>query len=150
VWPVWVTQMFLELLSRRVFLVKIPAVIRSVANGIHPDGRAIGSSPCNRLMRDCRSVLGVTSKTLAANQLALAPKWIQHHSDGTALRQTQLENIVIRVAREGGFKCVTLTNCILPEDGYSETVVIAITQAFREGRIHLKDWRTVTDRMYPS
>ena len=108
VWPVWVTQFFLELLSHRVPLVKIPAVITSVANALHPDGRAIGSSPCSRLMRDCRSVLGVTTKTLAAHQLAISAKWLQHHSDGTALRQTQLENAVVRVAREGGYKCITL------------------------------------------
>ena len=150
VWPVWVTQMFLELLSHRVPPGKILACITSVANGIHPDGNVMKSSPCDRLMRDCRSILAVTTKTLAAHQLSLAPTYLQHHSDGTALRQTQLENVVVRIAREGGYKCITLTNCILPEDGCSDTIVTAISQAFREGRVHLKDWRETTKQLYPN
>ena len=109
---------------------KIPPVITSVANALHPDGRAIGSSPCSRLMRNCRSVLGVTTKILAVHQLAISAKWLQHHSDGTALQQTQLENVVVRVAREGGYKCITLSNCILPEDGCSDTIVTTIAQDF--------------------
>ena len=57
--------------------------------------------------------------------------------------------MVVRVAREEGYKCITLSNCILPEDGCSDTIVTAISQAFREDHVHLKDWQTVTERMYP-
>ena len=101
-------------------------------------------------MRDCRSILAVTTKTLAAHQLSLAPTYLQHHSDGTALHQTQLENVVVRIAREGGYKYTTLNNCILPEDGCSDTIVTAISQAFREGRVHLKDWQETTKQLYPN
>ena len=80
-------------------------------------------------MCDFRNILTVTTKTLAAQQLSLAPTYLQHHSNGTALHQTQLENVGVRIAREGGYKYTTLNNCILPEDGCSDTIVTATPQA---------------------
>ena len=97
----------------------------------------------------CRSVLLVTTKTLAAYQLAYVPEYIQHHSDGTERRQTKMENSILCIATDAGFKCVTLSSYILPEDGTAESCVTAIAQAFREGRELLDNWRDVTLHMYP-
>ena len=93
--------------------------------------------------------MSITTKTLAVYQLDRAPAWLQHHSDGTDLRQQKLENSIVRVIREGGLKCIALSASILPEDGSAATCVSAISQAFAEGREHLRDWQAVAARMFP-
>jgi hypothetical protein len=94
-WPTWTILMFLAMLSLHVPPTTIGKSIAIVANSIHPDERAIGSSPCTSITRKCCSVLSVTTETLAAHQLACAPLWLQHHSDGTNLRQLELENLIV-------------------------------------------------------
>ena len=61
-----------------------------------------------------------------------------------------MENSVICITKEGGFKCVTLSLCILllPEDKTTETCVTTISQTFRERREILKEWKEITACMY--
>ena len=142
--------MILEMLAHRTPPSCIAANILTIANSLHPNCDAVKTLPCVSVVRECRSVLLVTTKTLAAYQLALVPEYLQHHSDGTERRQIKMENSIIRIATDAGFKCVTLSSCILPEDGTAESCVTAIAQAFREGRELLDNWRDVTSRMYPN
>ena len=149
VWPGWATQLFIELLSLRVPPSAIPATIMATTSAFQPNGELVKNTPCVKLMRESRGVMCVVTKTLAAYQLASSPVWKEQHSDATNRRQTNIENCIVRAAREGGFKCITLSSCILPEDGKATTCVTAIDQAYREGREHLEDWRKVTEQMYP-
>ena len=150
VWEEWFLQMILEMLVHRTPPSCIAANILTIANSLHPNCDAVQALPCVSVVRECRSVLLVTTKTLAAYQLALVPEYLQHHSDGTERRQIKMESSILRIATDAGFKCVTLSSCILPEDGTAESCVTAIAQAFREGRELLDNWRDVTSRMYPN
>ena len=149
VWPGWATQLFIELLALRVPPSVIPASIMATTSAFQPNLNLVKNTPCVKLMRDTRGVLSVTTKTLAAYQVARAPIYKQQHSDGTDRRQTKIENCIVRIACDAGYRCITLDSCILPEDGKATTCVTAIKQAYQEGREHLDDWRKVTSDMYP-
>ena len=149
VWPGWATQLFIKLLALRVPPSVIPASIIATTSAFQPNDNLVKNAPCVKLMRDSRGVLVVATKTLAAYHLARAPVYKQQHSDGTDRRQTKIENCIVRIACDAGYRCITLDSCILPEDGKATTCVTAIKQAYSEGREHLDDWRKVTSDMYP-
>ena len=100
-------------------------------------------------MRGCRSALSLFTKLLAAYQLGEADEFLEHHSDGTQRRQISLENCIIRISAEGGFKTVTLSSTILSEDETSEMVTKCIIYTFKEVRSMLTAWREITKREYP-
>lgn len=89
------------------------------------------------------------TKLLAANILAKEPKWLQQHSDGTGIRQTQIGNNLVRIAEEAGYRTITLDNCILSKDETSECVRDSIITSFAEAARMLTKWREVTAIMYP-
>ena len=91
------------------------------------------------VLRGARGVLSVAIKTLAAYQLAMAPNWLQHHSNGTDLRHIGVENVVVRIPESKGHKCVCLSSAIIPEGKSAASGVTAISQAFREGGILLEE-----------
>ena len=61
-----------------------------------------------------------------------------------------MQNCIIRIASEGGFKNITLSSSIIAVNGTSEMVVECILRTFKEGRGMLKAWKQVTKRMYPN
>ena len=143
------TQMVLELLSHRTPPSCVGANILTVANIICPNFEVVEEVPAVSFVQHCRSVLSYMTKLLAAYQLALAECFLEHHSDGTQRRHISLNNSIVRIAIEGGFKCVTLNSAILSEDETSQVLTQAIVRTFREGRAMLQTWRVVTQRVYP-
>ena len=106
-------------------------------------------SPRKTLVQDTRGVLCVVTKTLAAYQLACAPVRKEHHLNGMERRHTHMENSSVRIPREGGHTCVTLSFCILTKDTTALTGVDTLSQAYHKGREYLTDWQPGTARMYP-
>ena len=68
--------MILEMLAHRTPPTCIAANILTVANSLHPNYDAVQILPCVSIVRECRSVLLVTTKTLAAYQLACVPEYL--------------------------------------------------------------------------
>ena len=140
----------MELLSLRLPPKSIAPAIAVVESGLHPYKEVKGSRVSDSVLREARGVLSVATRTLAAYQLAMAPKWLQHHSNGTDLRHVGVENAVVRIPKSKGHKCVCLSSAIIPEGKLAASGVTAISQAFREGGILLKEWKKETQRMYPN
>ena len=76
VWPTWVHAMLMELLSLRLLPKSIAPVTAAVEAGLHPNKEVRGSRVSDSVLREPRGVLSVVTKTLAACQLAMAPKWL--------------------------------------------------------------------------
>ena len=152
-WGEDVTRMVLELLSHHTPPSCIGPTILTVAKTICPNSKVVIDLPGVSFVRHCRSVLAYLTKMLAAYQLALVDKYLEHHSDGFHRRQTAMNNSVVRIAVEGGYRNITLNTAILLEDESSAVLTQAtmIVRTFREGQVilKLKTWHEVTAREYP-
>jgi hypothetical protein len=101
-------------------------------------------------VQEWRSVLVVVTKKLAAYQLGRADSYKQLFTDGTSWRQTAIQNAVMGILRDGGFKMVTLLSGILAENENAECLTGSIIRTFKESGQLLDDWRIVLKRLYPS
>ena len=132
----------MELLSLRLPPKSIVPAIAAVEAGLHQNREVKGSRISDSVLREARGVLAVATKTLAAYQLAMAPKWLQHHSNGTDVRHVGVENVIVRIPKsKEGHKCVCLSSAIIPEGKLAAPGVTAISQAFWEGRTLLEEWK---------
>ena len=105
--------------------------------------------PSISFVRGCRNTLSYFTKLIAAYQLGKADTYIEHHSDGTQRHQILMQNSIIQIASEGGYKTGTLSSSILAEDETGEMITEAILRTFKEGRVILDTWRAVTFREFP-
>lgn len=150
--PTWSwrsVQMVLELLSHRTPPSCISANILTVASIINPQQTTVKELPSVNFIRECRSVLSHLTKTLAAYQLAKHPILSEIFNDGTNRRQTSIQNCILGYMSDNGFKTLTLSTSILPENESSAMIAQSILDTFKEGRELLKAWRETTQRMYP-
>jgi len=99
-------------------------------------------------IRDCRSLLVVITKTLAAHHLAGLESFDQLHTDGTDRRQTEFENVVVGYMSNSGYKSVVLDATIVPNGKTAEHLHASILRTFNEAGGLLKDWCDVTAAMY--
>jgi hypothetical protein len=106
VWDEWFVQMVLEMLLHCTPPSCIPPVILTAVNSLYNDPRvnAVRQLPSVRTVWEWRSVLVVVTKTLAAYQLGRADSYEQLFTDGTSRRQTAIQNAVVGILTEGGFK----------------------------------------------
>ena len=142
-------QLMLELLSHRTPPSCVSANVLTVAEILSPNYKIAKELFSVSFVRKCRSELTYATKLLAAYQLAQEEVWLQHFSDGTKRRQIDIQNSVIRIARNGGYKNICLDSGIMSEDETAILLNQAIQQAFKEGRDRLTAWRAVTARQYP-
>jgi hypothetical protein len=89
------------------------------------------------------------TKTLAAYQIGKAQTFSQLFSDGTRRRQTTIQNIIIGMLTDGGYKAITLSTSIIAENETSESLVSSIPTCFKESGLLLEDWQMVTKEMNP-
>ena len=75
---------------------------------------------------------------------------LEQHAVGTEIRQKEFQNNTVRIAREGGFKHVTLDSWIMSVDGTGEIVRYSIIRYFQTGRQMLDRWRDLPSIMYPN
>ena len=126
-WGPRMNQLVIELLSHNTPPSCVASNILSVAKYIHPDIEVAVELPSVKFILKARTTWSYLSKLLAANKLGLATTFLQHHSDGTKRRQTNMENVVIRIPfGEDGYENVVLDSCILPVDETAEMSTDAI------------------------
>ena len=61
-----------------------------------------------------------------------------------------MENVIIGFMTDNGYKFITLSLSILPEDGTAESCTEAVLNTFKEGRALLTMWHTKTKTIYPN
>ena len=83
-------------------------------------------------IRDCRSLLVVITKTLAAHHLAGLETFDQLHTDGTDRRQTEFENVVVGYMSDSGYKSVVLDATIVPDGKTAEHLHASILRTFNK------------------
>ncbi len=150
VWEEWFVQMILEMLLHRTPLTCISANILTVVELLHLNNMDIVKElPEITFIRKCRSILTVVTKTIAAYQLASVNEYKQLFTDGRSRRQTAIQNAVVGILTDGGYKMITLSSGILLENETSKSVTASITCTFEEGRSLLKKWRDITSQLYP-
>ncbi len=117
-WDEGFVQMVLKMLSHHTPPSCIPPVFLTIVNSLYNDPRvnAVRQLPSVQTVWEWRSVLVVVSKTLAACQLGRADSYKQLFTDGTSWRQTAIQNAVMGILTDGGFKMVTLSSGILAEN----------------------------------
>jgi len=145
VWDEWFVQMVLEMLSHRTPPSCIPPVTLTVVESLYDDQteNVVRQLPSVQTVREWRSVLVVVTKTLAAYLLGRADSYEQLFTDGTSRRQTAIQNAVVGILTEGGFKMVTLSSGILAENETAECLTGSIVRTFKEGGNLLEGWRKV-------
>ena len=133
-WPYWVTDMVLEMLTNRTPPNSITPNILTVCKLVSPNYDIVKELPGDRLLRQCRSVLAVHTKTLGASQIAGCKEMLEHKSDETSRRGVTFGNSIVRIADVHGYKHVALSSAIIAKDGTAEEQVAAIERTFAEGR----------------
>ena len=151
-WDKWFDQMVFELLSHCTPPSCIPPLILTIVKSLDndPTVNAVRQLPSMRTVWEWRSVLVVVTKTLAAYVLGRADSYEQLFTDGTSWRQTAIQNVVMGILTDGGFKMITLSSGILAENEIAECLTRLIIHTFKEGGWLLDDWRIVLKRLYPS
>ena len=134
VWPEWVTDICLEMLSHQTPPESILANIMTICNLISPNNDIIQELPGVEWVRKCRSIMVVETKTLGVMQIAAAKARVGHHADDTSRRGQGFRNCVVRVRNKLVFSKVALLSCIFATDGTLESGVASIQPTFREGR----------------
>ena len=110
----------------------------------------INQIPGVQFIHSCQCHISYLTKMLASNKLTRSPKCLGKNSDGTERRQREFQNNISRIAKEGGFKHVTLDSCILSVDETLEIVRCSILWSFQTVRQMLDRWRDLTSIMYPN
>ncbi len=152
VWHEWFVQMVLEMLLHCTPPSCIPPVILTVVDSLYndPTGNAIRQLPSEQTVWEWRSVLVVVTKMLAAYQLGKVDSYEQLFTGGTSWRQTAIQNAVVGILTDSGFKMVTLSSGIPAENETAKCLTGSIIRTFKEGGQLLNDWRIVLERLYPS
>jgi hypothetical protein len=148
-WDPIVTQLVIEMLAQRTPLSCIAANILSVVKLLVPNLPIVEELPSKRFAQECRTVLLYVTKTLAAYEIASTQLYQQLFTDGTSRRQTEMQNIVIGILTEAGYRRVALDGCVISEEHNAKSVTASILVAFRESGKLLERWRSVTSELYP-
>ncbi len=115
-WNEWFVQIILDLLSDWTPPSCIPANILTIVATLHPNVPVVQLLSRLSFVRECRQILAVVTKTIAAHFLAKAECYKQLFSDGTSHRQTMIQNVVLSILTGAGYKVVTLSSDIIPND----------------------------------
>ena len=99
--------------------------------------------PSVSTVREWRPVLVVVTKTLAGYQLGRADSYAQLLMDGTSWRQIAIQNAVVGILTDGGYRMVTLLSGNLAENETAECLTGSIVRTFKEGGNLLEGWRKV-------
>ena len=141
--------MVMEFLSHRTPPSCISQNVLTVASILSPNFKVVHELFGVSFLRQCRSSLAYFTKLGAAFVLALEEVWLEWHGDGTKRRQIDIQNSVVRIAKNGGFITVCLDLAVIPEDETAVLLSEAMLRTFREARARLAAWRRLTEREYP-
>ena len=99
-WPYWMTDMVVEMLTNRTPPNSISPNILSICRHISPNHDLVRELPGKSLLRECRSVLAVHTKTLGVSQIAGSTEMIEHKSDETSRRGVTFGNSIVRISSQ--------------------------------------------------
>ena len=146
-----VDNLIMEMLANHTHPTCIQKNILAVARLINPNLNIVYELPCLNHIRNMRTVLASTSKTIATLRLARAQVWKQLHTDETSRRNNSLANVVIGMLdSDGALNSICLSCSIIANDGTAEEQAFAIISLFQEFKQLLDDWREVTLGNYPN
>ena len=97
-----VDNLIMEMLANRTYPTCIRNNILTVARVIHPNLNIVCEFPCLNHIRNMRTVLARTSKTLATLRLARAQVWKQLHTYEKSRRQKSLVHVIIGMLDSDG------------------------------------------------
>ena len=133
-WSDTVTQLVIDLLAHSTPTSCISSNILSVTKVILPNFKFIHQIPGVEFIFFCRVTFSYLANLLVSNELAISPKLLEQHTDGTSRRQKECQNNIFSIVKEGGFKHVTLDYFILSVNGNREMVKYSTLQSFQTGR----------------
>ena len=149
-WTVQCDKLVMELLANRVPPTSIQASILAMARSFFHGHDIVRELPCVKSIRNMRSTLLRTTKSLAAYRLGSAESWKQLHTDETSRRQISLVNVVVGLlGTDGVLRLICLSGSIIAEDSTAENQSRAIISSFNELAQLLADWIKMTEEMYP-
>ena len=149
-WTVQCDKLVMELLANRVPPTSIQASILAMARSFFHGHDIVYQLPCVKSIRNMRSTLLQTTKSLAAYGLGSTESWKQLHTDKTSRRQISLVNVVIGLlGTDGVLRSICLLGSIIAEDSTAENQSHAIISSFNELAQLLADWIEMTKEMYP-
>ena len=149
-WTVECDKLIMELLANRCPPDSVQASILAMARSFFRGQDVVRELPCLRSIRNMRSVLLRTTKSLAAYRLSSADAWKQLHTDETSRRQISLVNVVVGlIGSDGILKSICLSGSIIAEDSTADNQSRAIISSFSESAQLLADWIKTTAEMFP-
>ena len=150
-WMPHVDKLIVEMLANRTPAPSIQKNILAMACVIHPNLNIVHELPSLKHIRNMRTILLSTSKTLAVYRLALVKRWIQLHTDETSRTHKTLLNLIVNILEDDDeeLKSICLSCSIIAEDGTAEEQARAIMASFAEFAQLLDDWREATMHLFP-
>ena len=149
-WDETTMQMIMECHSHRTPPESIQANIATLCSYISPNRDILKEMPSISFIRESRSALAVETLTLGAYQIAKASRIIANHSDGTRRRGISIDNNVIKIAEDSGYKNVCLSSFVICKDQTAEQVCAGTVRTFQDGAKLLEGWRRVASCMFPN
>ena len=123
----------IELLSHCTPPSCVSANILSMISFTNPNNKyLVKDLPDVSFTQECRSLLVIITKTLAAHHLAGLGLWDQLCTDGTDRRQTEFENVVVGYMSNNGYKTVVLDATIIPDGKTAKYLTASILRNFKE------------------
>ena len=126
--------MCFELLYHRTPPSCISPSILTVASAIFPNSDVVKELPTTCFICQLQTVILAVIETLVAYQLTWVLMFAQMFTDGTSHHRIEMKNLIIRFVSDNGFKCITLSSSIFAKPKSADVSVIAIMNAFKEGR----------------
>ena len=148
-WTVECDKLIMELLATRCPPASVQASILAMAQSFFRGQDVVRELPCLRSIRNMRSVLLRTTKSLVAYRLGSADAWKQLHTAETSRRQISLVNVVVGlIGSDGIMKSICLSGSIIAEDSTADNQSRAIISSFTESAQLLADWMKTTAEMF--
>ena len=149
VWPLWITQLIIEMLINGTPPSAIPPNIAAQAELSMP-GKTIDELPSEKYCKDMRAVLQVVVETLVAYRLAKANVWEQLFVDGTCRRQVAMQTLLIAVEEAGMLKPLLVSCSHILEGETSEQQCEAVLDMLERGGKRLTRLAAVFTRLFPN
>ncbi len=126
IWPLWVTEVYCELLVSGSSPSAIPSSILTLFAALY--GKEPTQIPSLNYVRQCRVLVQIISETITAMKLAACPNWAQIFFDATTRRQVPFSAVVISLMGDDPetIDPVIVSSCVILEDETSETQVDGI------------------------
>ncbi len=149
-WTIGVDKLVMEMLANRCPPTSIQACILVMARLLSQQRDVACELLCLKTIRNMRTVMLQTTKSLAAYRLGSAPTWKQIHTEETSQRQISLVNVIVGLlGSDGILKSICLSGSIIAKGSTAENQSRAIISLFTESTQLLANWIKTMAEMFP-